>query len=62
MSEVAIVLGILILAWSHTWAYKFGKRMAFDLIEQHTNPPHAFSVEKALRYERDVMNGKVPRG
>lgn len=33
---------------------------AFKLIENHVKS--GFSLEKALRYERDLMEGRVPRG
>lgn len=59
---VILAAVMLFLSWTHAAMYKFGKRMALNLIEQHCIAPRQISLEKALQYERDVMEGKVPRG
>jgi hypothetical protein len=58
--EAGILIAIILMVWTHIQMYKHGKRIAFSLIERHTQ--NGFPVEKALQYERDVMEGKVPRG
>jgi hypothetical protein len=58
--EAGIFIGVLIMTWTHIQMYKHGKRMAFSLIEHHVKSK-GFSLDKALQYERDTMEGKVPR-
>lgn len=58
---VVLILGVVIgLGFGFSWGYNYGKKLMLDLVEQHIKSGR--NPDLAVQYERDVLEGRIPRG
>jgi V8-like Glu-specific endopeptidase len=55
---VLVALFIAAIVWAHGYAY--GKFTMVDMFSSHL--ANHWTLQQAVRYEKDVLEGKVPRG
>jgi hypothetical protein len=55
---ILVALFIAAIVWAHAYAY--GKITMMDLFSIHL--ANHWTLQQAVRYEKDVLEGKVPRG